>query len=107
MLNGFIPLVAIQLNAIQVGDQIILIFTRVLDQRLGFAFEEEEEQEITDRSYWEKRSSKTTVCMANEVLQTLKTLDQELELKYNKFYIGVSKDNKPYNFVIFRPKKGR
>lgn len=105
LLNGFIPLVAIQLNAIQVEDQIALIFTVVLDHRLGLASEEEEEQEVTDRVDWEKRSSKTPVDMADEVLRLLKTLDQELDLKYNKFYISVSKDNKPFNFVIFRPKK--
>lgn len=105
LLNGFIPLVAIQLNAIQIEDQIALIFTVVLDHRLGFAPEEEEEQELTNRAYWEKRSSKTTVDMADEVLQLLKTFDQELALKYNKFYISVSKDNKPFNFVSFRPKK--
>jgi hypothetical protein len=105
LLNGFIPLIAIQLNTIQIGDQVTLIFTVVLDHRLGLAQEEEEEQEITDRAYWEKRSSKTTVYMADEVLRILKSLDRDLDLKYNKFYISVSKDNKPYNFVIFRPKK--
>src|SRR5215216_827180 len=105
LLNGFIPLVAIQLNAIQVGDQIALIFTVVLDHRLGLAPEEEEEQEVTDRKYWEKRSSKTTIFMADEMLRLLKTFDQDLALKYNKFYISVSKNNKPFNFVIFRPKK--
>ena len=105
LLNGFIPLVAIQLNAIQVADQIALVFTAVLDHRQGLAAEEEEEQEVADRAHWEKRSSKTTVYMADEVLRLLKTLDPELALKYNKFYISVSKDNKPFNFVIFRPKK--
>ena len=105
LLNGFIPLIAIQLNAIQIGDQITLVFTVVLDHRLGLAPEEEDEQEVTDRSYWEKRSSKTTLDMADEILQLLKTLDPELALKYNKFYISLSKDNKPFNFVIFRPKK--
>jgi hypothetical protein len=105
LLNGFIPLVAIQLNAIQIGEQIALIFTVVLDHRLGLAPDEEEEEEVTDRAYWEKRSSKTTVDIADEVLQLLKTFDQDLALKYNKFYISVSKDNKPFNFVIFRPKK--
>ena len=103
LLNGFIPLLAIQLNTIQIGEQIALIFTVVLDHRLGLAPEEEEEQEVTDRAYW--GSSKTTVEMADEVLQLLKTFDQDLALKYNKFYISVSKDNKPLNFVIFRPKK--
>jgi hypothetical protein len=105
LLNGFIPLVAIQLNAIQIADQVALIFTVVLDHRLGLAPQEEEEQEATDRAYWEKRSSKTTVYMADEVLRLVKTLDQDLDLKYNKFYISVSKNNKPFNFVIFRPKR--
>lgn len=105
LFNGFLPLVAIQLNAIQVIGHIAVMFTVVLDQRLGFALDEEEEQEVTDRSYWEKRGSKTTVCIADEVLQLLKALDHELELKYNKFYIGVAKAGKPLNFVIFRPKK--
>jgi hypothetical protein len=104
LFNGFIPLIAIQLNAIHVGDLIALVFTMVLDQRLGFAIKEEEEQEVTDRSYWEKRGSTITVGLADEVLQILKELDHELELKYNKFYIGVAKYSKPFNFVIFRPK---
>ncbi len=56
-------------------------------------------------AYWEKRSSRTTVYLADEVLHLLKTMDQDLALKYNKLYISVSKDNKPFNFVIFRPKK--
>jgi len=43
--------------------------------------------------------------MADEVLRLLKTFDQELALKYNKFYISLSKDNKPFNFVVLRPKK--
>ena len=77
----------------------------VLDHRGGLASEEEEEQEVADRAYWEKRSSKTTMCMVDEVLQLARTFDQDLSLKYNKFYISVSKGNKPFNFVIFRPRK--
>jgi len=42
--------------------------------------------------------------MADELLRLLKTFD-ELALKYNKLYLSVSKDNKPFNFVIFRPKE--
>jgi hypothetical protein len=86
--------------------RIWLIFTVVIDRRFGFLHDDDEEQEVTDRLYWEKRSSKTTVSIANEVLRLLKTLDRGLELKYNRFYISVSKDNKPFNFVIFRPKSG-
>lgn len=32
-------------------------------------------------------------------------LDPSLELKYNKFYIGLVRQGQPDNFVIFRPKE--
>jgi hypothetical protein len=32
-------------------------------------------------------------------------MGHNLELKYNKFYIGLSRDGQPYNFVKFRSKK--
>src|SRR5262249_3837711 len=67
--------------------------------------EDEEEQEVTDRAYWEKRGSKTTVGIADELLGIIKTFNPALELKYNKFYIGLAKDGQPRNFVVFRPKK--
>lgn len=105
LLNSFIPLVAIQLNAIQINDQVALIFTVIVDQRLGLAHDEDDEHEVADRAYWEKRSSKLTVEMADQALRIMKTVDPSLELKYNKFYISVSKDDKPFNFVIFRPKR--
>ncbi len=34
-----------------------------------------------------------------------KNASSGLELKYNKFYIGLAKGGQPNNFVIFRPKK--
>jgi len=105
LFNGYIPLVAIQLNVIQIQSQVALIFTTVLDQRLGLGIEEEEVQEATDRTYWEKRGSKATVAIADDLLSIVKLIDGELDLKYNKFYIGLAKGAKPYNFVIFRPKK--
>lgn len=107
LFNGTIPLVAIQMGAIQISDQISLVFTTVLDQRtIGLIDEAEEEQEPTDRSYWEtKRGTKATVAMVDELLKIAKTIDPGLELKYNKFYIGLAKDGEPNNFVIFRPKK--
>jgi hypothetical protein len=44
--------------------------------------------------------------MADQLLTIAKTHDPGLELKYNKFYIGLAKDGQPCNFVVFRPKKG-
>jgi predicted transport protein len=104
--NGFIPLVAIQMNTIRVGDKISLIFTTVLDQlKLGLIDEDEEVAEVTDRSYWEKRGTVATVKMVDELLELIRQFDSDLELKYNKFYIGLAKDSQPNNFVIMRPQK--
>ena len=106
LFNGMIPLVAIQMSALKVNDQIGLVFTKVLDQMtLGLVDEDEEIQEATDRSYWLKRGSQKTVEMCDELLEKVKSLDADLELKYNKFYIGLAKNGQPCNFVVFRPTK--
>jgi hypothetical protein len=44
--------------------------------------------------------------MADELLVMAPIHDPDLELKYNKFYIGLAKNGLPHNFVVFRPKKG-
>lgn len=106
LFNGTIPLMAIQMSAVQLGETVSLMFTTVLDQlRLGLVDEDEESREVTDRVYWENRGTKTTVAMADELLEIVKTLDPHLELKYNKFYIGLADEGEPNNFVIFRPQK--
>lgn len=107
LFNGMIPLMAIQMNALKNGDQVGLVFTTVVDQlSLGFVDEDEETKEVTDRAYWESRGSKKTVAMADEFLELAKQYDASLELKYNKFYIGLAKNGQPSNFIIVRPKKG-
>jgi predicted transport protein len=106
LFNGFIPLVAIQLSAIQVGDTVSLVFSKVIgEMSLGLVDEDEEVRAPADRSYWEKRGSKQTLAMADEMFGWLHELDPSLELKYNKFYIGLAKEGRPNNFVTFRPQK--
>jgi hypothetical protein len=105
ILNGTIPLVAIQMNALKIGDRVGLFFTTVLGKvNLGFVDEDEEVQEATDRSYWEKKATKQTVAMADELLALVRQFDDSLELKFNKFYVGLARAGRPDNFVIFRPK---
>ena len=105
LFNGSIPLIALQMNSIKVGDTVSLIFTTVLDELTLGLVDEDEDQEVTDRSYWEKRGTKATVNMADDLLGIVKAFDPQLELKYNKFYIGLAKDGQPNNFAIFRPQK--
>ena len=105
LFNGFIPLVAIQMRALRLGESVSLVFTTVLNEmRLGLV-DEDEGGEATDRTYWEKRGSKATLEMTDSLLAMLRDLEPDLALKYNKFYIGLAKNGQPNNFVIFRPKK--
>ena len=106
LFNGLIPLVAIQMKALKTGSSIGLVFTTVVDQMaLGLVDEDEEVQETTNRAYWEQRGSKKTLAIADELLEIARSHDKALELKYNKFYIGLAKAGQPSNFLIFRPKK--
>jgi hypothetical protein len=105
--NGFVPLIVIQMSALKFGDQISLVFTKVMNVvTLGMPDEDEEAQAVTDRNYWETlRGTKATVAMADEMLELIKSFAPGLELKYNKFYIGLARDGQPNNFTIFRARK--
>jgi hypothetical protein len=82
------------------------MFTKVLDELpLGLVEEDEEVQESVDRAYWESRATKETVALADELLGIIKTFDSGFELKYNKYYIGLAKNDRPNNFAVFRPRK--
>lgn len=106
LFNGYIPLIAVQMNAYKFGNEVGLVFTKVLDEMpLGLIEEDEEIQEATDRDYWLKRGTQATVKMADEMLSIINSFKPGYELKYNKFYIGLAKDGQPNNFAILRPKK--
>lgn len=107
LFNGMIPIIAIQMKALRVGTQVGLIFTTVVDQMtLGLVDDDEGGQEPTDRAYWEARGSRKTMAMVDQLLAMAQKHDPSLELKYNKFYVGLARNGQPSNFVVFRPKKG-
>ncbi|WGD51613.1 DUF5655 domain-containing protein [Bradyrhizobium sp. CB1650] len=107
LFNGAIPLIALQMQALKVGDHTTLVFTKVMDEMSRGLVDEDEDAEATpaDRSYWEKQGTKVTVQLADQLLSMVREIDASLELKYNKFYIGLWRSGQPFNFVIFRPKK--
>jgi predicted transport protein len=106
LFNGFIPLIAIQMNAIKIGDNMSLVFTKVLDQlKLGLVDEDEDVAEKTDRNYWEQKGTKQTMTMADEILGLIKTIDSNFEFNYVKHYIGLINEGQINNFVKMVPQK--
>jgi hypothetical protein len=109
LFNGAIPMIALQLNALQLDGKIVLNFTRVLDEISPGAMVEEEElseKEVTDRNYWEAKGSKMSLDIADDCLELLREIDSKLVLTYNKYYIGLRQGNRANNFVLFKAKKG-
>lgn len=105
LFNGFIPLIAIKMEANKHEDNHWLSFTTVLNEMTLGKVEEDEVKEVADRNYWEKRGTDKTVKLADELLEIVNEVAPGHELKYNKFYIGLAKDGQPDNFAIFRPRK--
>ncbi len=73
---------------------------------LGLIDEDEEVAEVADRAYWEQRSTKPVMAMMDDTFGIVRELDPALELKYNKFYVGIAGAVRPTtsnNF--FRPRK--
>ena len=68
LFNGSIPIIAIQLSALQISDEeMTLVFTKILDHAT-LGTDEEDAGEPTDRSYWERQSSPTMLTVVDEVL---------------------------------------
>ena len=104
LFNQRIPLIAIQLDVRQVEDKFTLNFIKVLEEQTH----EEDEKEISepaDRAYWEKKSTPEVLLLMDSLKSSLNKLDPEIDLNYNKHYIGLKKNNISDNFVWFRPFK--
>lgn len=105
LFNGFIPLIAIQMSAIQIADnEVTLVFTKVLDL-ITLGLEEEDEGEPADRKYWEARSSKDMLQLTDRLLGLVRQVDPEAGLKYNRNYITLLRSGVTTNYMTFRPRK--
>lgn len=104
LLNGSIPIIAIQMKAIKYKNDFGLYFTTVLD--LITPDEDEEiDETVVDRAYWEKRATKDTVKMADVLLTYIDEFVSGFSLKYNKYYIGLTQNGIAKNFAHFKPRK--
>jgi hypothetical protein len=104
---GSIPLIAIQLSALKVGNQVVLDFVHVLNQT---ALREDDIAENksaeVDRSYWSERTSTQLLQAIDESLEIInRTAEPKQKLNFNKHYIGLNDGIRSRNFVFFQPKK--
>ena len=105
---GTIPLIAIQVNALQVGDNIVLDFVTVLNQT---ELREDDTEEATskepvNREYWEKKSTPKMLALMDRAFEMLHKHAPEYSLNYNRKSVVLTDGARSRNFVVFRPTKG-
>lgn len=105
LFNGFIPLIAVQMLAIEVGEALTVVVTTVLDRTVLGIEEEEEADEPRDRAYWEQKASPATLAIVDRLLGVARNVEPGIALKYNKNYIGLARAGVAANFLTFRPKR--
>lgn len=105
LFNQAIPLIAVQLTALDVGGQLTLISTKVLDVALPAPEEEDEPGQATDRGYWLNKSSPAILKLTDSVLDLINQEGPAMSLNYNKYYIGLQRDGVSDNFIDFRPRR--
>ncbi len=106
LFNRTIPIIALKMTAYKQGDDVSLTFTKVLDWQPS-EDDSEESYEVTDRNYWENRSTKAMLKLVDKLLAYVQEVAPGYQLNYNKHYIGLSKNNIAKNFVYFQPRKQR
>jgi hypothetical protein len=104
LLNRAIPIIAIQLSAFRMVDEVVLQFTRVLDT-YEFGAEAEEEDEVAetvDKDYWERRTSAESLAVVDAVSALIPKEKGTPRLTYNKYHIALGTSG--YNFCWFYPR---
>lgn len=104
LLNRAIPLMAIQLSAFRIENQIILQFIRVLDTAyFGTGGDDTDEPAPlpTDRAHWETKS-KPLLSILDSLIQMLPS-GCAPRIAYNKSHIAIATDG--YNFAWLHPRK--
>jgi hypothetical protein len=105
LFNGFIPIIAIQMSAIELGDVVTLVFGTVLGRMTLGVEEDEERDEPADRNYWLSQSSAETLAITDALLKLVQDDDPGVALKYNKHYIGLAHGGVANNYLVFRPRR--
>ncbi len=105
LFNKAIPLIAIQMNALEVAGVLTLHATKVLDLAQLGTEEEDDPGVAVDRDYWVNRGSAESVALADRLLEVVNEVSPGMDLKYNKHYIGLARNGMPDNFAVFRPRK--
>jgi hypothetical protein len=105
LLAGTVPLIAIQLDALQVSDSVLLNFVTVLDQRM---LREDDTVESggaeVDRGWWESRIGADKIQLCDRLMSIANAKAKSpLQLRYKKTRISMTPAGAFFNVGVFWP----
>jgi hypothetical protein len=110
LLAGSIPLIAIQLDALQVEQHLVLNFVHVLDQtalRIDDTDDDSGGGEVV-RAYWNEKAGPELMGICDEVLAMINgAADNKQEFNFLRGYIGLRSNGVVRNFIYLSPKPSR
>lgn len=105
LFNKTIPLIAVQMRALDVDGVLTLNATTVLDLMRPGTEEEDEPGQTTDRSYWLNRSSPASIAVMEAMLELVNEVTPGMTLKYTRYYVGLARNGIADLYLLFRPRK--
>ena len=103
LLNGAVPIIALQLSALQVDNSVILSFTKVIDIPEPDIEGEDGPVQRTDRAYWESYSNPQAIGVVDKMVSMISSPDGAARVTYNKSQIAAGTSGR--HFLWFNPRK--
>ena len=103
LFNGMLPLIAIQMECVEVNGNHALVATRVLD-RIRLGIEEEDGGEPADQVTWKSRYPRS-MPVVDRLVGMIRAIDENAQPNYRKAHIGLTSNGKVVNYVSFIPQK--
>ncbi|XHC25115.1 MAG: hypothetical protein ACFHWZ_06890 [Phycisphaerales bacterium] len=108
LMTGSIPMVAIQLDALEVGEHLVLNFVQVLDLtelRADDVAEEDSGGGNVERAYWDNKAGKTLMKVCDQILDLVRTHAVSTpEFNYLRHYMGLRSNGVVRNALSLSPK---
>lgn len=83
LFNQAIPLIAIQIKAVEVNDTLTIVATQVFGlTTLGTV--EEEDGETVDRAFWLRKASEMSLGVCDKIVSVIQSVKPEIQPKYNR-----------------------
>lgn len=106
LFNGHIPIIAIQLSALEANGEIMLHCTKVVDESIQDPDADEQgEVEEADRKYWDRRVPTEVMSVVDWMLALVQEVNPSVQLNYNLGYIGMLVGSRAKNFLVLSPKQ--